>query len=150
MYSQASFPEQVVFFGPCPLEDIYPMLKDEDVSVIWNLAEELSDVAEKEKRHFEHVIHTKIPDFSIPKSKEEFLSDLESVFDFAVSGRIIFVHCLGGRGRTGMALAALAMYLNGLSAEKALGFAHKNCGGPEMECQKDFIYEISNNLSRRN
>lgn len=143
MYNRADFGEQVIFYGPCPIDDVYQMLIEEDVSVVWNLAEELSDIAEKERRHFEHIIHSKIPDFSTPRSSEEFLSDLTSVVDLAVAGKIIFVHCLGGRGRTGMALAALAVCLKGLSVEEALEFAHKSCGGPEMESQKNFIKSIN-------
>lgn len=141
MYSRVKFfsDQHVVFCGPCPIDNVYDMLISEDVSVVWNLAEELADIAEKEKRHFEHVIHTKIPDFSIPRSAEDFMADLASVCDFIVSGKIVFVHCLGGRGRTGTALAAIYRYLDGLQAEEALRLAHKACGGPEVEYQKEFV-----------
>lgn len=48
-----------------------------------------------------------VKDFSVP-SMEEMLEGLEDTVDLVLSGKPVYVGCMGGIGRTGLMLAALA------------------------------------------
>lgn len=131
----------LILFGPIPSEQTLEYLLKKDVALIWNLMAECSGVADLEKNFF-IVINSKIEDFSIP-DRSEFLHDLDLVCDYLKEGKNIYIHCLGGHGRTGMALAALGMRLARMTAEEALNFSQHNCHGPETEIQKDFILNLT-------
>jgi protein-tyrosine phosphatase len=133
-----------VFFGRVPDQETFLFLKEQQVSGIWNLMDELKYIFVEEQNKFKFVINTPIKDLSIPegKLKDFFLRDLNFVQRLLKSGINVFVHCLGGHGRTGMALASLLITINHLSIEQALQFTHEICQGPELEIQKDFIRKI--------
>jgi protein-tyrosine phosphatase len=64
-------------------------------------------------------IHEEIPDSSVTSDEriEELVERLISLFD---AGKLIYVHCWGGAGRTGTVIACLIARLYGLDAEEAL------------------------------
>lgn len=132
--------ETLILFGPIPSERTLEYLLKQNVALIWNLMAECSGVADLEKNFF-IVINSKIEDFSIP-NRNEFLHDLDLVCEHLKEGKNIYIHCLGGHGRTGMALAALGMRLANMTAAEALNFSQRNCHGPETEIQKDFILNL--------
>lgn len=128
-----------VFFGSYPdMEDLL-VLKKENIQIIWNLMMELPSVLMREKQFYTNVLHSPIKDFNAPKSGSNFVYNLEQICLKLEAGHNVFIHCLGGHGRTGMALAALLIKINLMSADDALELTHNICNGPEMECQKDFI-----------
>lgn len=49
------------------------------------------------------------PDFWIPRDRDDALAALRETLERARSGEFVEVACMGGRGRTGTALAALAV-----------------------------------------
>lgn len=128
-----------IYHGPCPFDDVLSELAEKGVSVVWNLGKELSDIAENERKFFPIVIHSKVQDYSVPESKEEFLADLHTVAEHIRNGRSVFIHCMGGHGRTGMALASLAIVLRNKTPEVALRLSKLACRGPEMDSQVDFV-----------
>jgi protein-tyrosine phosphatase len=65
------------------------------------------------------------PDFWIPGDRADALDALREAHRRAHSGERVEVACRGGIGRTGTALAALAV-LDGLPADRAVGWVREN------------------------
>jgi protein-tyrosine phosphatase len=61
------------------------------------------------------------PDFGLPEDPEAAAGDIAAAFDRARSGELVEVGCLGGRGRTGTALACMAV-LAGVPGEEAVAW----------------------------
>jgi len=61
------------------------------------------------------------PDFSVPTNREDALDALHEAHRRAYAGERVEVACRGGVGRTGTALAALAI-LDGLTAREAIAW----------------------------
>lgn len=129
-----------IYFGPMPSANTLSQLKANGITTIVNLMEELPSVREVEEKQFK-VIHCPVRDFSIP-NKKEFIKCLQKIYNELQAGEVIYVHCFGGRGRTGMALSGLLMMTDGLSPRTALSLTESLCGGPEMQDQKDFIINL--------
>jgi len=129
----------LIHFGSYPVYQTLKSLKENKVEVIWNLAAELKNIFETEIKLFPFSIHTPIEDFGIPDSPEQFLSDLDKICNYLIDAKNIYVHCYGGHGRTGIALATLAMRILKIRAEEGLSLAQANCDGPEVDTQKEFV-----------
>ena len=110
--------------------------------IIWNLASELAFLTKNERKNAKTVLFADIPDYDIPSNKKSFKAQLSKVVKTLEAGGTVFVHCLGGHGRTGTALAAIKKSLDKLSAKDALAFAEKECNGPESEAQVNFIISL--------
>ncbi|CAM9460578.1 unnamed protein product, partial [Discosporangium mesarthrocarpum] len=71
-----------------------------------------------------YFLHFPIPDLSPANSLTELAALVDEIQDRVTSGRVIYIHCWGGRGRTGLAAACLLGALYGeetsLDAEEAL------------------------------
>lgn len=134
------------YFGKCPSprerEEAYPWLCDRGVVAVWNLQEEASDeTLEAERAAFPESIWTPIGDFGTPPDAEAFMQVVRAVAAILDAGRSIYVHCMAGHGRTGLALATLLVH-RGVDAERALRTTQRECGGPEMDDQEDFVRSI--------
>jgi hypothetical protein len=64
------------------------------------------------------------PDFWVPRDRLDALDGLREVLRRARDGEVVEVACRGGRGRTGTALAALAV-LDGMPANEAVGWVRQ-------------------------
>jgi hypothetical protein len=64
------------------------------------------------------------PDFWIPRDRADALDALRETLRRAHDGEVVEVACHGGRGRTGTALAALAV-LDGLAPGAAVGWVRR-------------------------
>ena len=69
--------------------------------------------------------HVDWPDFGLPSSEESFRAALEDVLERARGGEVVEIGCLGGHGRTGTALACLAV-LTGTPASEAVAWIRAN------------------------
>lgn len=69
--------------------------------------------------------HISWPDFWIPTHRDDALDALHEAHRRARAGERVEVACHGGKGRTGTALAALAI-LDGLAAHEALSWVRSN------------------------
>lgn len=131
-----------LYFGPKPDLETLHALKARNVSTIWNLAAELDEILRDEIDIFgeENVIHSDIEDFSIPNSLDSFVRDMQNIHKRLEDEGSVFVHCYGGRGRTGMALACIASLEN--SGEIAIRLAKIYCNGPELKSQIEFVKRV--------
>ena len=65
------------------------------------------------------------PDFRVPRDPDEAARLLRSAHEHAVAGGRLEIACGGGRGRTGTAIAALAI-LAGVTADEAVSWTRKH------------------------
>jgi len=65
------------------------------------------------------------PDFWIPTNRADALDALREALQRAHDGQLVEVACHGGRGRTGTALAALAV-LDGMPSTEAVGWVRRH------------------------
>ena len=79
------------------------------------------------------------PDFRLPSDPDDLRSALADAWERAVAERVE-VACAGGRGRTGTALACLAV-LDGVPAADAVGYvrAHYHPAAVETRGQRLFV-----------
>ena len=88
--------------------------------------------------------HVDWPDYGLPADAEAFLDALKAVLERARSGQNVEVGCLGGHGRTGTALACLAV-LTGHPARDAVAWVRSSyCArAVETQGQEAFIAALS-------
>ncbi|MDF1741803.1 MAG: tyrosine-protein phosphatase [Verrucomicrobiales bacterium] len=89
-----------------------------------------------------------IRDVSVPKTQEEMRAILDTIHEAMSRDKIIYLHCWGGRGRTGT-VAACALrelhHLDGGAALRLLTERWQDCAksahseSPETEQQRDFV-----------
>ena len=84
------------------------------------------------------------PDFSVPADREDALDALREALRRAYAGERVEAACHGGVGRTGTALAALAI-LDGLPAGEAVGWVreHYHPRAVETSGQRRWLLTVS-------
>lgn len=84
------------------------------------------------------------PDFSAPRRPGEATDQLRATLARIERGERVEIACGGGRGRTGTALAALAV-LQGMSPAQAVGWvrAAYAAGAVESRAQHRFLHRIA-------
>lgn len=87
--------------------------------------------------------HLAWPDFGVPSDSAEALVALRSLLERARGGDRVELGCLGGHGRTGTALAYLAI-LCGLPPSKALTWVRENYSASAVESaqQEAFVTDF--------
>ena len=130
-----------LYFGSVPEEEDTLTLNKLNLYCIWNLAEELKNISYKGIDSV-FVEYANIKDFSIPEDKYFFLDQLNRMTYLLKFDKSILVHCFGGHGRTGMAIACILRRLEGISSDEALKIAYDKCGGPETLEQKEFVRKL--------
>ena len=75
------------------------------------------------------------PDFGLPADTGAFVEQLRAVLERARSGQHVEVGCLGGHGRTGTALACLAV-LTGYPARDAVAWVRAGYCAKAVETQR--------------
>lgn len=84
------------------------------------------------------------PNFRLPRDRAAALSTLRAALDEAGAGRRVEVACGGGRGRTGTALACLAVF-TGVPADEAVDWVRANyrSGAVETWFQRRFVNTLA-------
>jgi hypothetical protein len=83
------------------------------------------------------------PDLGVPDDADLLLAALNSLLDRSRSGERVEVGCIGGHGRTGTALACLAI-LTGVPPDQAVAWVRANYCGEAVESaeQEAFIFGL--------
>ncbi len=68
--------------------------------------------------------HSPIPDVSIPRSRQDMITILNSIDHATANGHVVYVHCWGGVGRTGMVIGCY-LVRHGMTGEEALADVHQ-------------------------
>lgn len=85
-------------------------------------------------------IHIPVQDFGVPKDRQAWARGLAEVKNAAEEGRNVAVHCLAGKGRTGIFLACLAKTALGLEGWEAIDWVRQTLPGAMENCiQENFV-----------
>lgn len=141
-------PSGELYYGPLPMVADLKNIQRNNIDIIWNLAAELNVLVPYEKLYTKEVLFGNIPDFEAPSENSLFISQLEYVVNALKQGKKVFVHCHGGRGRTGTGLAAIDVAF-GEDSDKALDKAMAYAGGPESVEQEEYIDKLDTLLNGR-
>ena len=129
--------------GPFPSEN--DLKKYGPFDIIWNLSRELAsfpEIVELEERYCDLLLFGDIEDYSIPEDLGTFLNQINIVVNALNNNKKVFVHCIGGRGRTGMILSCLKSIIDDISPMSAINFSKHECNGPEMVEQCNFVLDF--------
>lgn len=127
-----------LYISGLPLKDDFKNSPSFDI--IWNLANELEELCDEETHYSKCVLFAGIKDFDVPELNcRSFKYQLSKVIDELNLNKTVLIHCFGGHGRTGMALALVKAYVDNISIDEALEFAKHNCNGPETKEQIEFV-----------
>lgn len=137
-----------LYFGSVPSDEALEEMKEIGIDVIWNLASELEDFADYESEFVGEVLQGDIEDFSVPSSGSKFVMQLKYIAGLLNGGKKVFLHCMGGRGRSSMVLACLSV-LNGLSADRSLKLVKQYGSGPETDAQINFVKFIEKYFGKK-
>lgn len=113
-------------------------LQSKKFDLIWNLASELEYLIPIEQKFCDNVLFANIKDRDIPRDIILFQSQLNEVISNLMNNKTVLIHCLGGIGRTGLALGCILKGL-GLNVNRAVGLVKNACDGPETKEQISFI-----------
>jgi len=132
-----------LYIGPFPSEE--DLISNGPFDIIWNLSYELAlfdEIVSLEKSHCANLLLGNIEDYSIPNDLQLFNNQINYVVNCLKNQGKVFVHCVGGRGRTGMILSCLKSIIDDISPLSAINFSKHECNGPEMTEQCNFVLDF--------
>ena len=88
------------------------------------------------------------PDFGVPRDAQQLRAQLFSLLDRARAGQSVEVGCIGGHGRTGTALACLAI-ITGVPAGESVEWVHRNYCDAAVEDLRQMEFAASFTGDRR-
>ena len=136
-------------FSPAPIiRSDLEKLGNLDLHCIFNVADELKLIEGIEAKIANMVLLGRIKDYDVPVDMDYFICQIGYICDLLKEGKNVHVHCMGGRGRTGMVLACIKIMLDKVDAETALKITKKTCGGPETINQIEFVKKFANHAGK--
>ncbi len=97
-----------------------------------------------------NVIKFCIPDFKVPASVSDTWALVDRIIALTREGKNVLVHCVGGRGRTGLILALVAMKVFGFEPRQAIQWLRKFIpGGVESDVQERFLVTCHEELRQQ-
>lgn len=96
-----------------------------------------------------------IPNRGVPESVQGVVELMHRVEDALGQGKKVYIHCVGGVGRTGMIVACYYVYFRQMSADEAMAEMRRRfathgrsawCSAPETEAQIGFVKEFADNF----
>jgi protein tyrosine/serine phosphatase len=137
-----------VYFSkaPCCVED-FKCIKPLNISCIFNLAKELNFLYDMEAIYANEVILGNIKDFSIPENMDLFIEQINKLANYLTNGENVYVHCMGGHGRTSMVIVCLLYIFTDLTKEQIFEKVKLEVKGPETDRQIEFVNLVLNKLT---
>ena len=151
------FIEGRALFGTFPTQEVVKLLEDHGVRTFVDLT---SGFESKTVPYFTEYayINYPIPDRRYPNNWETFTAFLVKISDIITSlsdGELIYIHCKGGHGRSGVVVASLLCYIFHMTPFEALKTTNtchskrlimrdkwRSIGSPQTIHQKNFIYKF--------
>lgn len=148
------FVEKKALYGAYPNEERVRFLESIGVTVFVDLT------VPGERKCVQYVtdrriIRFPIPDKSVPDDKLATCKLIIEISDLLDADRMIYVHCKGGHGRSGMIVAALLCYRYDLTPKDALRLTNhyhtkrsglksrwEKMGSPQTWSQKQFVHAL--------
>lgn len=88
------------------------------------------------------VIHYPIQDMHVPHSMQSLDKVLSLIYSLLKAGKAVYIHCMGGKGRTGLVAAALLIKSGKVSLRTAIGYVRQlRPGAIETVTQEKFLAE---------
>jgi predicted NAD-dependent protein-ADP-ribosyltransferase YbiA (DUF1768 family) len=151
------FIKSKALFGCFPVQESVDELEEEGVRYFVNLTLDTeSKIVPYTTRY--NYIHFPIVDRRVPRNWGDFAKFIIRVSDIIYNladGDMVYIHCRGGHGRSGVVVACLLMYMFNLSTEEALAqttMYHSNrsvmrdkwrhIGSPQTKSQKNFVHKF--------
>lgn len=144
-------------FGSYPSERSVKELEDNGVRFFVNLTYGDEDKIKEYHTDYE-IIHYRIKDRSVPDdllSFSKFIIQLSEIIKNLNSSEMIYIHCKGGHGRSGLVVACLVCYIFNISPFDSLNYTSKchsnrsvmrdkwrKIGAPQTYLQKRFVHHM--------
>ena len=156
------FIEDKALFGSFPTQEAVNELEGEGVKFFINLTHD--DEKKITPYHTKYTyISFPINDRHVPtdwKAFACFLIKISDIINDLNEGELVYIHCKGGHGRSGVVVACLLCYMFGFSPEESLEHttnSHskrnemkerwRRLGSPQTSKQKSFVYKFFENLN---
>lgn len=135
--------EYKIFTGKIPSRYDAEMLKTSNVVAAIVLVEqstmELFRLEEFYKENELEYFHFPIEDFGTPPSTQYALSIVNTILKVVEVGNV-YIHCMGGRGRTGMIMACLTAFVKQINGFEAIHYTRRIIPGAiEARTQETFV-----------
>ena len=122
-----------IYWSGCPSRYTLERAKDEGVQLVVNLTYECTDYSLPEGMK---LLHYPIPDFGFVPPEDFLLNVVIPLSEYILEGEKVLIHCVGGIGRSGTAVAMLLVYFYGFDPGKALDRVYGLGGGPQSAVQE--------------
>jgi ribA/ribD-fused uncharacterized protein len=144
-------------FGSFPTQEAVDELEKEGVKFFINLTHEDEKKITPYTTNYTQILFP-IIDRQVPKdwvAYARFIIRISDIILSLKSGELVYLHCKGGHGRSGVVVASLLCYIFGLSPENSLEQTTKShskrhtmrekwrkLGSPQTYYQKNFVYKF--------
>ena len=132
-----------IYWSSCPSKYMIEKLREKGVSTVVNLTYECVDYNLPSSME---LFHFPIIDFSFVPPEEALIKFIDLLHQKLLQGEKILIHCVGGIGRSGTAVAMLLVYHYDFSPQKALDTVYTYGGGPQSNIQRLVFNWFSRNL----
>jgi protein-tyrosine phosphatase len=111
----------------------------------------IPDLRARTSHHKIESIWFPIPDTRVPQSMQEFSTLIEKLAAHLNAGKTVVIHCMGGRGRTGLVAAACLLATTELTVPQAImAVRQARSGAIENTDQENFVRDFANHLRASN
>lgn len=151
------FIENKAIFGSYPTQDIVDELEEKGVRYFVNLTYDTESGLIPYRTRYKY-IHYNIMDFQVPtnwRTYSVFILELCKIINNLKNDEIVYIHCKGGHGRSGVVVASLLCNIYGMTSENALENTKKyhnnrlvmkdksrKIGSPQTSYQKKFVHKF--------
>jgi ribA/ribD-fused uncharacterized protein len=149
-------------FGSFPTQESVEELEAEGVRYFVNLTHDHEKKITPYTTKYEYISYP-IIDCNVPRDWQSFARFIIRISDIIKGlklGELLYIHCKGGHGRSGVVVASLLCYMFGMSAADALEQTTKShgkrsvmrekwrkLGSPQTYHQKSFVHKFFNQLN---